>query len=138
MILCRRQRGFSLLEVLVAFAILSVSLGVLLQVFATGLRNVGLSDDYSQATLYAQSILASMGRETPLSEGVRSGPVNDRLSWRSTVSAYVEGLPDPEKSRVRAYRVSVEVYWPGLVQNRSVTLETLRLAAVEPPQGTPQ
>ncbi|MFZ4790203.1 MAG: type IV pilus modification PilV family protein [Candidatus Competibacteraceae bacterium] len=138
MILCRRQRGFSLLEVLVAFAILSISLGVLLQVFATGLRNVGLSDDYSQATLYAQSILAAMGREIPLSEGVRSGPVNDRLSWRSTVSAYVEGLPDPEKSRVRAYRVSVEVYWPGLVQNRSVTLETLRLAAVEPPQGTPQ
>ncbi|MBZ4193682.1 MAG: type II secretion system GspH family protein [Candidatus Contendobacter sp.] len=138
MILCRRQRGFSLLEVLVAFAILSVSLGVLLQVFATGLRNVGLSDDYSQATLYAQSILAAMGRETPLSEGVRSGPVNDRLSWRSTVSAYAEGLPDPEKSRVRAYRVSVEVYWPGWVQNRAVTLETLRLAAVEPPQGTPQ
>ena len=138
MIVRRRQGGFSLLEVLVAFAILSVSLGVLLQVFATGLRNVSLSDDYSQATLYAESILAAMGREAPLSECVRSGPVNDRLSWRSTVSAYTEGLPDPEKTQVRAYRVSVEVYWPGLVQNRGVTLETLRLAPVDPPEGTPR
>jgi len=125
------ERGFSLLEVLVAFAILSISLGILLQVFATGLRNAGLADDYTRATLYAESILAAIGRETPLTEGERSGPVNDRFSWRSTVSAYTEGLPDPEKIRARAYRVSVEVYWPGLAQNRSVLLETLRLAPLE-------
>jgi len=127
----RFECGFSLLEVLVAFAILSISLGVLLQVFATGLRNAGLADDYTRATLYAESVLAAIGRETPLTEGERSGPVNDRFSWRSTVSAYTEGLPDPEKIRARAYRVNVEVYWPGLAQNRSVVLETLRLAPVE-------
>lgn len=126
-----RQHGFSLLEVLVAFAILSVSLGVLLQVFATGLRNAGLADDYTRAAWYAESILAAIGREAPLTEGERSGPVNDQFSWRSTVSAYTEGMPDPAKARVRAYRVTVEVYWPGLAQNRSVILETLRLAPAE-------
>ena len=130
-----RQRGFSLLEVLVAFAILSVSLGVLLQVFATGLRNAGMADDYTQATLYAESILAAYGRETPLGEGVREGPVNDRFSWRGTVSAYAEGMPDPEKTRMRAYRISVEVFWRGLTQTRSVMLETVRLAPLEPPRG---
>ena len=102
----------------------------MLQVFATGLRNAGLADDYTRATLYAESILAALGREAPLTEGERSGPVNDQFSWRSTVSAYTEGLPDPEKIRARAYRVSVEVYWPGLAQNRSVMLETLRLAPI--------
>ncbi len=124
---------FSLLEVLVAFAILSVSLGVLLQVFAGGLRNVGMADDYSQATLYAESILTAYGREAPLSEGVHEGPINDRFSWRGTVSAYTEGMPDSEKIRMRAYRINVEVFWHGLVQTRSVVLETLRLAPIDPP-----
>ena len=41
----RCQRGFSLLEVLVAFTILSVSLGVLLQIFSTGLRNAALTEE---------------------------------------------------------------------------------------------
>ncbi|MEI2773023.1 MAG: type II secretion system protein [Candidatus Competibacter sp.] len=131
----RRQEGFSLLEVLVAFVILSISLGVLLQVFATGLRNAGTADDYTQATLYAESILAAIGRETPLSEGQHSGPINDRFSWRSTVAPYTDDMPDPEKTHVRAYRVEVEVFWDGLVQTRSVMLETLRLTPVESPAG---
>ncbi|MDG4555298.1 MAG: prepilin-type N-terminal cleavage/methylation domain-containing protein [Candidatus Competibacter sp.] len=131
----RRQSGFSLLEVLVAFAILSVSLGVLLQIFATGLRNAGVSEDYTRATLYAESILAAIGREAPLTEGVRDGPINDQFSWRGTVDAYAENMPDPEKTRVRAYRVRVEVFWQGLLQTRSVALETLRLAPLEPPDG---
>lgn len=126
-----REQGFSLLEVLVAFAILSISLGVLLQTFATGLRNAGAAEEYTQATLYAESILTAIGREAPLQVGHHAGPINDRFSWRSAISAYTEGLPDPEKIRARVYRVEVEVYWGEPTRTRTVKLETLRLVPLE-------
>ncbi len=64
-----RQHGFSLLEVLVAFAILSLSLGVLLAIFGKGMDLVGTSDKYTRAVLLAESTLASVGVEKTLQEG---------------------------------------------------------------------
>ena len=58
-----RQSGFSLLEVLVAFSILALALGVLLQSFSTGMRGVTQSGLYSRATLLAESIFARAGRD---------------------------------------------------------------------------
>jgi general secretion pathway protein I len=128
-------RGFSLLEVLVAFAILSVTLGVLLQVFATGLRNAANAEDYTQAALQAESLLAQVGINLPIES--QQGEFDDRFHWRITVTPFpVEDILDPETPtdslRFTPYRVVVEVSWPAATQARSVTLETLRLLPVEP------
>ncbi len=53
----RRQGGISLLEVLVAFAIMALSLGVLMQIFGSGARAALRSEDYTKAVLVAQSAL---------------------------------------------------------------------------------
>lgn len=123
----RRQQGVSLLEVLVAFAILGLCLGVLLQVFSGGLRNTALAEDYTQAALYAESILAAVGEEAPLAPGEDLGRVNDRFAWRIRITPYVDELLPPDSPMV-LYWVTVEVFWQGVVSNRSVVLETLRLA----------
>jgi general secretion pathway protein I len=123
-----QQKGFSLLEVLVAFAILSVSLGVLLQVFATGLRNATLSEEYTLATLHAESLLARIGTEIPLSEGMQEGQLDEIYAWRSTVVPYFDEGIDPEATDILTYQVRIEVFWRGTSQARSVMLETLRLA----------
>ena len=43
-----KQKGFSLLEVLVAFSILAIAMGALMQVFATGLRNTALAEEWGK------------------------------------------------------------------------------------------
>jgi general secretion pathway protein I len=132
-----RQRGFTLLEVLVAFAILGISLGVLLQTFATGLRNTALAEEYTLATLHAESVLAAIGIEEPLQEGSLQGEIDDKFSWRASVSVYQEEESESsnefdQRLSVTPYYVVAEVFWEtGNGQIRSVVLETLRLALNE-------
>ncbi len=155
----KHERGFTLLEVLVAFAILTLSLGVVMQIFSTGLNNLALGDEYSRATLLAQSRLAALGIEEPLKAGDESGDFGDGYHWHVTVTPYDlpqsnEGRPDSDLSAlagsfqskrpglrtagtggapVDAFDVMVEVTWGQGRQERSVALRSLRIAPPSPP-----
>jgi len=63
------QGGFSLLEVVVAFAILVLSLGLLIQIFSRALNTTVLSGDYSRAATLAQAHLNAEGIDIPLEPG---------------------------------------------------------------------
>ncbi|HPT57203.1 MAG TPA: prepilin-type N-terminal cleavage/methylation domain-containing protein, partial [Casimicrobium sp.] len=82
-----RQRGFTLLEVIVAIVIAALCLGALAQAFAGGARAAGSSSDYTRAVTLAQSLLGKAGVERALTEGVESGTSSDgRYGWTLTVS----------------------------------------------------
>jgi general secretion pathway protein I len=129
----RRCAGFSLLEVLVAFAILALALGVLFQIFGLGMRNTVLAEEYSRATLLAESKLAAVGVETPLEQGASGGTIDDKYSWRATVQPHVM---DQEESalpqRFQPVDVTVEVFWGAAGREHSVALSTLRLVSSQP------
>lgn len=132
------QRGFTLLEVLVAFAILGISLGVLLQAFATGLRNTALAEEYTLATLHAESVLAMIGVEEPLQEGSLGGEIDDKFSWRANISVFEDVTSESSSSALNqrtsatVYHVIAEVFWDiGNGDTRSTVLETLRVALDE-------
>lgn len=126
-----KQKGFSLLEVLVAFAILAVALGALMQVFATGLRNTALAEEYTLATLHAESVLATLGTEIALEDGTLGDELDEKYSWRATITEYVDEDSPADDFRARAipYQIAVEVYWESDDKTRSVILESLRIAS---------
>lgn len=82
----RDESGFSLLEVLVAFLILTVSITVLLQAFGTNLRNARLAQQHLTAITLAESLMARLGRDIELEEGEQTGQLNETYRWRWSIT----------------------------------------------------
>lgn len=121
-------RGFSLIEVLVAFAILTLALGVLLPLFSNGLRSLSISEQYTRAAVLAESRLAAIGRETPLEQGEEDGEFEQGFRWRTSVTPY-EVVEDTEGTSplADAFLTTVEVYWQDGDKRRTLTLDSLKL-----------
>jgi general secretion pathway protein I len=134
-----RACGFSLLEVLAAFVILALVGTALFRVFSGALGNVTASEDYSRATLYAESRLATLGVETPLRDGVQQGASDDGYyAWTAKIEPYTPPGITPEMDSaaatmpVRLWRLAVTVRWPGVAgSERSIALATMRVATRE-------
>ena len=124
----RSQHGFSLLEVLVAFAILAVSLGVLLGIFSRATGATIASAQYSQAATLAESLLTLVGHEILLEEGTVSGETESGFSWELTLVELdlSEEFPTSAPS-VTAYRVNAGVLWLDAGRPRRLMLSTLKL-----------
>lgn len=129
----RASAGFSLLEVLVAFVILALTLSVMMRIFSGGLRNAALAEDYSYAMLLAESKLAELSVQ-PL-EGEAGGEFDGKYRWRSTIHPWIEEAGAAGASGqllpVRLMEIKVKVAWGEEVGgSREVGLSTLQLASV--------
>jgi general secretion pathway protein I len=129
-----RNKGFSLLEILVAFSILAIALGVLMQIFASAARNADLAREQARATTLAQSLLASASVEAVLVAGETSGSTPDMFRWQVEVAPFdtadgpTDNVPAAMPSPLDLWRVTARVAWDGAgsIPERSVTLATLR------------
>ena len=136
-----RSRGFSLLEVLVAFVILSLVAVALFRLFSAALNNASAADDYSRAVLVAESALATAAAAQPLREATQSGAVDDgRIEWATRVEAYSPPGSSPEFESAastmptRLYRISTEVTFAAPSGGkRTYALATLRVGARNAP-----
>ncbi len=120
----------TLIEVLVAFVVLSLTMAVIMQIFSGGMRNARLSESYSRAVFLAESRLSAIGVEHPLAAGEEVGQVGADLLWRVTVSPYDDGgASDRLVMPVRLYQVRVRVNWSEEGRQRQVELASLRLGS---------
>ena len=133
--------GFSLIEVLAAFVILALVGTALFRLFSGALGNASLADEYSRATLYAESRLAVLGVETPLRESSLQGNSEDGYyAWTATIAPYTPPGTTPDMDNaaaamaVRLWRLTVSVRWAGATpgSERSVALASSRVAIKDP------
>ena len=152
----RQDAGFTLLEVIVALAILGTAVVASIQGFAGGLRLLKLAGDHQQAILLADQKL----REVTVFEDGKEEGTEGPFTWERTIEAQaapetrtVSNLPgviptqNPTTSPVattpgvtpgtttasgeprwKVYRVDVKVRWG---ERRSVELATLRTESTQ-------
>ncbi|MCX7097265.1 MAG: prepilin-type N-terminal cleavage/methylation domain-containing protein [Methylococcales bacterium] len=124
-----KQQGFSLLEILIAFSILALSLGILLKIFSAGVNTAIVAEDYTLAIQIAQSKMATIGVSSPLQPA--SGVENDQYYWQVEVSPYTFNPDQVDLSELTAALVKVKVIvsWgdAGAANDRRVEITSMKL-----------
>ena len=125
--LVRISRGFTLIEVLVAFLILAFSLGALFSLFSGSLRSVRQGEDYAQAAALARSQLARIDADGFDGQGIETGETEDGYRWRMEFAPLPASVAPFGDGNFEPLAVTVTVSW-GALDNRSMALSTVRLA----------
>jgi len=129
----QRQEGFSLLEILIAFSILALSLGILLNIFSGGLRRTIVSEEYQKAVTIAQAKISAAGVEFPMDEGQKQGQVLDKFNWSLVMQPLNtdDVAAASEAMGIQVYEVISRVQWMAGDNDRQVELITLKLSKKE-------
>jgi general secretion pathway protein I len=137
------ERGFTLLEVMLAFVLLAMLMGLAISAMSNGLRQVRRAQDQTRATLYAQSLLDGLGVLAPMAPGQRDGTFEAgryryRLDIRPTRDpAPIIAVPTAVTSATPTtvlYRVALQVEWGDAAAGQRLNFTSLR-ARVAPVAG---
>ncbi|MDR2013810.1 MAG: prepilin-type N-terminal cleavage/methylation domain-containing protein [Rhodanobacter sp.] len=78
-------RGFSLIEMVAAFLVFALGIGVLMQTLAASMHSARQSSDYTMAALRAQSLLDTVGIGEPIQPGQSSGNFDEGYTWQMNI-----------------------------------------------------
>ncbi len=139
------KKGFTLIEIMVALAIMSVSLVVILQLFSGGLRSIKISDDYLRATILARNKMNEFEAKYSILRKDQGVFKNDmRYNWVLSVESYdladlhphFENLKFAEGENEKTFsvdKITLKVFWKTDHGQRKMELVTLKtLTTVNP------
>jgi len=127
-------RGFTLIEVVVAMAILAIGLTVIIELFSGGLRLGRTSVEYTKAVNYARMKMEEFSLKQTIEEGSEEGTFDDTYRWQIDVKK-VDVLPtenSPEfKPPAELFQVKVNILWKSGARERSTHVESFRAIKLE-------
>ena len=134
-----RQRGYTLIEVIVAFGVLALAMAILLGILSGATQQVRWSQDAGRAALHAQSLLAQTGVGEELKAGHTEGDFeNGRYRWALDIAPWTDPTAPPRTDQPidpgapQLYALALQVQWGDGTPRERLQLQTLRLVAVQP------
>jgi len=130
----RGQRGFALIEILVAFLVLALGLGAISTGVVVAMRSDARTQVSRTALRVAQSRLEAAGIAEALAPGYREGLIANKFRWRQTVTEVRASTdtrqpqpvrPAPASNALRSFWVEIAVEAPD---GTATKLAALKLA----------
>jgi len=118
-------KGFTLLEVLVAIALLGIAITVVLQLFSADLKAIAASEEYVSAAARAEAKMREVQDNDTLAEGATSEITND--GYRLDVSIASTLRERTDTLQVMLMDILVTVHWTKGAKERSLSLRTMKL-----------
>lgn len=116
--------GFTLIEVIVAMAILGISLTLVMQLFSGGLRSAKAASDYTRAIVHAKDKMEELS--SMLNND--SGEFEDGFKWE----AETEDYKVLEESEHNLLKLKVKIIWPeSSGKQKSIDMVSLRMVSDE-------
>ena len=130
--------GFSLMEILVAIAVLGIVFTTTFSLMTSSLRNVNRIEEREKVVRYGQmklnELVLNVNRGN-LDQRL-SGKFDDKYQWQAQMDSF-----DTRENAVTAppfqvVRIRLAVIWQALARQNSYVLETLAWAPIEVSTGT--
>jgi general secretion pathway protein I len=113
----RNNRGFTLLELLLAFVVFALSFATVLEILSGSMRNTVRAREYTEAALTAQSVMDQVGLEIPLQAGFSAAGEAGDYRWEIELFEYVDTGENPhsvelaELTGIELLEVDLSVSW---------------------------
>jgi len=127
--------GFTLLEVIIAFAISALAVSLLYQGVSGGLGATQMAGKTTEAVLLARSHLAAIGHGAPIAQQDSSGVDGDGYSWKLHIRPLQsremdlsdsDRANDTKSTNAVLYDVQVTESWQDGPRTRAITIDTHR------------
>lgn len=122
-----REKGFTLLEILVALALLAIAVTVVIQLFSANLKAIYSSEDYINATIKAVSKLREVLSDDNLSERSWSETTDDGYTIYGDV--YKTLKERTEDLNLDLLEIDLTVRWMVGSREKSINLRTIKVVS---------
>ena len=127
--------GFSLLEVIVALAIMAMGFVTVLQLFSGSIRSVSLSEQYLKGTSLAHSKLGALEvNNYSVTEFEGTFPDEKKYRWELEVSPHTSPLNSKENN-IQLSEVTLNVLWEDAGKTRNIQLNTIKVDGASHPSS---
>ena len=127
-----RSRGFTLLELLLAFVVFALGFATVLEILSGSMRNTVRARHYSEAALTAQSLMDQVGLEIPLVEGTTANGEAGEYQWELDIYNYsstgenMHSVELAELTSIELLQVDLLITWGKPPREQSWRFSTVR------------